>query len=444
MAANGPAQISIEDFIQFFELNSAVPDDLDKPFFLDYDTKEADMQPNLQGYDESEFQFMCLLTTKRLLGNCVGGAKVIHADTTYKLTWEDYPIHVFGITDFTKAFHLIGVSISTQENTSTFEFCFKAIKAGVLDIFGHDLKWEALMSDAAGAIKNGFAKVHPDALKLTCHFHVMKSVKQRTFKDPVNKALVLENLSKLQQSPDLESFEKGAQLLISKWNKKESEFVKYMKTYWLNPANKFFFGGALVRAPSTNNALEATNGRIKTDFNLRRKLKMNDFKNKIQQIVQTFSLEYKDEIKKVEWTVPITDKLWEISYKWAKSDKQIIAETDEETDPDLTHYYMLSGEDNKLDDFKEDFETYKDKSWTSFDDFYKNAFQFWHVQIRGDDLATARCSCPVFLKEYTCKHLIGIGIRKSLVFPPNRIKKLEKRSTPRGRPKKTGPALSKT
>ena len=45
----------------------------------------------------------------------------------------------------------------------------------------------------------------------------------------------------------------------------------------------------------------------------------------------------------------------------------------------------------------------------------------WTVKFESDSWETADCSCPVFQKEYVCKHTVGIGIRLGSVTVPREI-----------------------
>jgi hypothetical protein len=48
----------------------------------------------------------------------------------------------------------------------------------------------------------------------------------------------------------------------------------------------------------------------------------------------------------------------------------------------------------------------------------------------------AACSCPIGLKQYICKHIIGIMIKHNLVEVPENIKALPlNRKIGRGRPR---------
>jgi hypothetical protein len=61
------------------------------------------------------------------------------------------------------------------------------------------------------------------------------------------------------------------------------------------------------------------------------------------------------------------------------------------------------------------------------------------VSIHGDNID---CDCKYFLKNYICKHILGIQIQRKYVLPPLEATLLplgQKRKP--GRPRKMGPAL---
>ncbi|CAG4952223.1 unnamed protein product [Colias eurytheme] len=58
--------------------------------------------------------------------------------------------------------------------------------------------------------------------------------------------------------------------------------------------------------------------------------------------------------------------------------------------------------------------------WRSFDDFKDQFFSEWEVMlpINSEDWLSGRFNCPTFLKQYTCKHLLGLTFRLKYVQPP--------------------------
>lgn len=169
-AIHDEARINTMNFQHFLEQMSPLPDDDDQTFVLDYETEIKGGKPNLQKLNETSFNFTCILTTKRLLRN-IFDAKVFHADSTYKLNWMGFPVHIFGISDLHRAFHPIAIGFSTNESKTQFAFCFKAIRDGILNIFNHEIHFEAFISDASQALRNAVAEHFPDFIHLQCWFH---------------------------------------------------------------------------------------------------------------------------------------------------------------------------------------------------------------------------------------------------------------------------------
>mgnify|MGYP002790673476 FL=1 len=56
--------------------------------------------------------------------------KHIHADATYKLTWQGFPILVCGTTDSNRKFHPFGITVCTNEKTEDFKFMFRSLIDG--------------------------------------------------------------------------------------------------------------------------------------------------------------------------------------------------------------------------------------------------------------------------------------------------------------------------
>ena len=74
---------------------------------------------------------------------------------------------------------------------------------------------------------------------------------------------------------------------------------------------------------------------------------------------------------------------------------------------------------------------YKSGQWISFDKYVARKTSCWMVSPHGS------CTCPVGLKQYRCKHSIGLAIMFNVykIKDESRIIPLGKRKTP-GRPKK--------
>lgn len=353
------------------------------------------------------------------------------------MNWAGYPLHLFGISDNHGSFHLVAIGFSTRENQAQFEFFFKAIQEAIKKVYGIDIHFDAFMSDACLALKKAF-KVHfPDAIQTICWFHVKKAIKQRAFTKQENRVLFMEDINKLHLCPSAESFDVGEKLLIKKWQKKEKAVVTYLKKQWLSPSNKCWFAGAISPGPSTNNAVEATNCRLKNDFDFRTRSKLNVFQQKVLRIINVFSCEYRDNIKVLKWDVPIRDAVWKDAVSWAKSNKKPTADLNPVAD--CTAYYIPAGDGINI--AKEALNAYVNKKWAVFDEFVEIRNSIWYVKLPTNNLDGSTCTCPAFLKENVCKHILGMRLRMQTIDVPDRINVVEKKQIKRGRPARIPPAL---
>jgi hypothetical protein len=82
-------------------------------------------------------------------------------------------------------------------------------------------------------------------------------------------------------------------------------------------------------------------------------------------------------------------------------------------------------------------------SWKSFEDYRKATTEVWKItELDPNDALSAVCTCKQGMKEYYCKHSLGIAIRLGFVEVPAAAKDIppgEKRK--RGHPKQARKAL---
>jgi hypothetical protein len=101
-----------------------VPEDADDPYIVSYKIE----------YEEPTL-FRFFMSSKTLLGLSIN-AKHIHADATYKLIWQGFPVLVVGTTNRKREFYTFGVAVCTNEQTEDFIFLFNALRIGAEEIFG--------------------------------------------------------------------------------------------------------------------------------------------------------------------------------------------------------------------------------------------------------------------------------------------------------------------
>lgn len=107
----GEAKIDMVELKNWLMENSAIPSDKTKPFIAHYEIS----------LDEKDPFFRFFVTTKQLLIIAAQDNK-IHADRTYKLVWQGYPVLQVGTTDMHRSFHPYGIAVCTNERCADFEF----------------------------------------------------------------------------------------------------------------------------------------------------------------------------------------------------------------------------------------------------------------------------------------------------------------------------------
>lgn len=436
MEDNGPSGITHEQLRSFFEQSSTVPDDMDVPFCIGFRMELIKGKPDPNKLNDDVLVFTAIFTTKRLLANASNATK-LHVDGTYKLNWENYPLLVFGTTDMERRFHLISFALTSNENTAAFEFCFETLKKSAADLLNIIIPADVLVSDACEAIKTAFRRVFPNSAEVTCWFHVKKNVENRLKSSP-NKALILNDLGRLQLCSDVDVFRYASGLFVEKWIAIEREFIRYFQKQWLKEGCQNWFEGFMHFTPSTNNSIEATNKRLKEDFTFRNRIMLSSFKGKLLSMLIQYSREYKDNKRSFKAIVPVKDQEWKAGIDWAKSAKAVITDGDK-----IDRFFVPAGEE--MDITQAAVDTYKALSYDSFEDFSLKHFQLWSITMSRDSkhFDETTCTCPKFFKEYTCKHIIGLGLRMKVLSIPATLNLVGGRGRRKGRAPKVGPALSK-
>jgi hypothetical protein len=442
--------ISLGELEQWCQDNSNVPANENTAFVVSYKIlydDEEDEEDDEDVDDTSGKVFRLFISSVRLLS--VGSVAFhINADATYKLVWQGFPVLVIGTTDRNKAFHPLGLAVCSNEKKSDFQFIFNAIQMGMQKIGKNLLKPEALVCDAASAIKNGFTKVFGNSFdQIMCWSHMKRKVENRVCHvDDTNIAKeLLEDIEILQLCNSSSLFELAITLFMKKWKYKNKEknqsvldFLQYFDDEWLQ-SNPGWYEGVRLYMPSTNNALEATNRTIKDDGTFRERHVLSRFLTTASDIVRNWSIDRdpsSTNLKQFATEPTTTLQLWTSSYQWAKSNKNIVCIPS----GSKKIYYIPARDLQSLT--QTDLNRYKQHKFTTFNQFQKS-FDIWCLEMENNShWKTSKCNCPAFLKNYICKHVVGVSIRLKYCKPPAVAKTVpigEKRK--RGRPAKAKPAL---
>jgi hypothetical protein len=163
----GPTVISLGELEQWSIDSSAIPDQEDEAFVVnhkivyedDYDEEmdEEDEETESDDEDTDENSFYIFISTKRLLKLASNSTK-IHADATYKLIWQGFPVLIVGTTDLDRHFHPFGLAICSNETTTAFTFIFQSLLIGLTKLESTSIEPLVLISDAANSIRSAFQK----------------------------------------------------------------------------------------------------------------------------------------------------------------------------------------------------------------------------------------------------------------------------------------------
>lgn len=261
----GDTKISLGELQSWLSSNTDVPEEENALFIADFSIWGSEIQDK-----ESGFQFF--VTSKKLLKFAMQ-SKILHADGTYKILWQGYPVIIVGTTDRGKHFHPFGLSVCTNERTEDYTFVFKTLKETIFKVSQAIYHPSTLMADAAKAIQNAFCSVFGENMKvLMCWAHAkdkMEIAVKKFVKNSKERDEIIVNIGYLQIAPTPQVFHEARALFLSKWSQ-HREFIAYFEMEWIqkNPNWAACIASGL---PSTNNALEGFNNDLKSSHTLREK-----------------------------------------------------------------------------------------------------------------------------------------------------------------------------
>lgn len=308
--------MTLNELQKYVEENMNVPDGDDEPFALNFERS---------GADEEEEWLRYVVSTKRLLRTAIV-AQNFHADSTYKICIEGFPLLVMGASDLGGHFHLIGLMLSSNEKAEDYASMFKAVQATVLTIFNESIKPKVLVCDAA--IQNAFKEAFgDDPLIAMCWFHVMLNVTKRPLNDSSHKDEIKKDIRTLQLAYNRNIFEMAFGLWTEKWSDTENEFVEYFRDIWF-VRNPNWFNGCVARAPKTNNCLERFNGTLKQYQTFYERKGLGEFKVSLMEIVGERSRAYSVDKPPFQAEIVFDWKMSIRAFEYANSDKKIFSYTD--------------------------------------------------------------------------------------------------------------------
>jgi len=191
-----------------------------------------------------------------------------------------------------------------------------------------------------------------------------------------------------------------------------TDFLEYFRAHWVAKNNAWLEGAALGH-PSSNNGIEAINAVIKRKHTFRERLPIGHFMHSGIELVEKWSpTRNPDSENCIKYALSRLPSLkdWITAYQWATANKNVV-----QCDDDEQTYYTSSTTSKKdinipwIRRMKK-----KEGTWKTFEEFneYRNGVRIIHIDDRN--LGKSSCTCPFFLKEFTCKHILGMLIRLQL------------------------------
>lgn len=339
---------------------------------------------------------------------------------------------------------MIGIGLTTDETTLSYEFVFQALAFGTKKVTGTDFNPDVLVSDGDRAIRAGFFNVFGRNGKqsIMCYAHVMGNV-QRKYKfadSSNNKDQVKADIRTLHLSQNEQTFDKGCELFIKKWGDKEKQVVQRLRESFFTDFKNWYIG-VYPRVPKNNNALERGNAVIKM-FQTDHKIKpLKQFIHDALVIIKQRSVSIPIDNITFETTVPIPNSVLLLGIHYKKPFVHRPAANE------MTEFFVFrSGiEDEITLDHVAEFEA---KQFESFDDFAEHAFDIHKITFPKNSkqcLEEGFCTCKSFDENFICKHIIGIAVQIGAINIPEKAKPNYDNEplfqASRGRPKNPTPAL---
>lgn len=221
----------------------------------------------------------------------------------------------------------------------------------------------------------------------------------------------------MQLAPNRKAFDCMAELFCTKWRPLEEYFVEYFKTQWLG-VHSNWFEGAAVYTPSTNNALESHNAVIKRKITFRKRLPLDKFLLTMKEMTQDVSKQFSDGVRIIAEEPCISKETW--TKAATMNVQKFKAFKAKKTSDDKTTYVVPSSKCDLHNANEIYFKSLVRREWQSFDEYINFGFQqFWKVNLAMTNWdVSSSCTCPSFLKQHMCKHIIALAVRDNGIEIP--------------------------
>ena len=132
---------------------------------------------------------------------------------------------------------------------------------------------------------------------------------------------------------------------------------------------------------------------------------------------------------------------WCAAYSWLRNKPKILITATEHP----VYFVAASGQDDITENMADTYvQSFEEQHSVSLDEYKALRLGVWKIIFNKDDYLQSTCTCRPFLKDYMCKHILGLAIQHRLVtVPPQTLNVPLDQKPRRGRPKKATDGYSR-
>ncbi|KAI1709031.1 MULE transposase domain-containing protein [Ditylenchus destructor] len=413
---------SVEDLRQYAINKSAIPDDENLAFVVDF-VSEIN--------DENE-QFCLVWTTKRLQ-KLQQKSLSIQADTTYKLTWHGFPVMVCGFSDAVHKYYGTYIAICSNENKWSYESFFRAVAK-------ENYVPNVLMGDGDAKISAAARTIWSNIQRAMCYAHVTMNLNKKLPKKLLTEtAEIRADVAMLQEASSKEEFLKASSVLNEEWNNRYTtkptilKVCEYFFRQWVNSELNSWYEGYSPYV-ATNNGLESRNALMKK-VTFRKKLALTEFLQMAENTLSNWSGRPEEQVPAILPAIPpflyrnafLMKQKNPFCKRITGEDTYVLCTREIDESKILEMYNLLIANDYT--------------SWKAYKE-YRRSILILTKSLYWPNVYS--CSCTDGRKKRLCHHSVLLMCKlKILSYPPDASAKPLQRKRKLGRPRIAGSALSK-
>lgn len=252
-----------------------------------------------------------------------------------------------------------------------------------------------------------------------CMFHVLKAINGYKFKNPSSKEKIKIDLKVLQMCVSPTVFSHAIRLFLSEWKEDEPEFCQYFEREWIQKHPNWYAAVNLL-APNTNNGVEGLNSSIKAIHTLRQRLVLTMFKETLIKMLRYKSCMYtrEKEAKVFYSELKIHREEWSRAAVYAMD-----PETKNKIFMHNNLYYILSGKESRreiqrISNGEAAAEMFYSTEAKSYEEYLEDYHQSVYELNFNENWMNSTCTCPHFMKNPVCKHILALALLKQIVRCP--------------------------